>query len=137
LLTHKNNRQHWFEIPVSRFPEAVDFYSRIFQRRLSIEQHGNFHLALVPHTKDSGYVGTLLFRSGLQQPVNPALIYISIGSDLDVLLKRIVEHGGRIITPITALHKDLGYFAVFEDPEGNAIGVYSQEVPSSVERSIS
>jgi predicted enzyme related to lactoylglutathione lyase len=43
--------------------------------------------------------------------------------DIDTAVTRIVERGGEVVTPVTALGEKEAY-ATFRDPAGNELGVY-------------
>jgi predicted enzyme related to lactoylglutathione lyase len=42
--------------------------------------------------------------------------------DIDATLEKVTENGGRILVPKTVI-PNVGYFAMFADPEGIAIGI--------------
>ena len=45
--------------------------------------------------------------------------------DLDACLDRAERLGGRRMVPPTDLPGDFGRFAIFADPDGNAVGLWS------------
>jgi len=53
------------------------------------------------------------------------LLYILV-DDIPARLKKIDGHGGKTITPMTAI-PGMGFYAVFSDAEGNQIGLFSEK----------
>jgi predicted enzyme related to lactoylglutathione lyase len=51
-------------------------------------------------------------------------IYMRV-DDLDAYLSRAEELGGQRLVPPTDLPGDFGRFAVFADPDGNPVGLWS------------
>ena len=50
-------------------------------------------------------------------------IYVHV-DDLDAYLDRAERLGGRRVVPPTDLPDDYGRFAIFTDPDGNAVGLW-------------
>jgi len=56
-----------------------------------------------------------------------AKVYLNGGTDLMTVLNRVEAAGGEVVTPKTKINDEIGYFAVFEDTEGNHISLHSME----------
>jgi predicted enzyme related to lactoylglutathione lyase len=54
-------------------------------------------------------------------------VYLNGGKNLQTVLNRVLAAGGEIITHKTKITDEHGYFAVFEDTEGNHISLHSRE----------
>ena len=54
------------------------------------------------------------------------LIYLNGGKDLNNVLNKVEEAGGRIVMPKTLISKEMGYFAIFIDSQGNKLALYSK-----------
>jgi predicted enzyme related to lactoylglutathione lyase len=54
------------------------------------------------------------------------LIYLNGGDDLNNVLCRVNEAGGRVIMEKTFLSESAGYFALFIDSEGNRLALHSK-----------
>jgi len=52
-------------------------------------------------------------------------LYLNAGKDLSLVLNLVEQAGGRIVMPKTLINKESGYFAIFIDPEGNKLALYS------------
>ncbi|MET0355323.1 MAG: VOC family protein [Cellvibrio sp.] len=109
----------WFDIPVSDMTRAITFYSKITKQTLKrlpvgegketalFETDGCLFLA--PEDKPSHY-GTR--------------IYFNADSGVDDWLKRILAAGGKTLVPKTPIGSGRGFFAYFEDTEGNRVGLH-------------
>ena len=51
-------------------------------------------------------------------------VYFKATPSIDAWLARIQAAGGRVLVPRTAIGGDRGYFAYFEDSEGNRVGLH-------------
>jgi predicted enzyme related to lactoylglutathione lyase len=54
-----------------------------------------------------------------------ALLYLNGNPDLQNILSKVVEAGGKIMVPKTQISPEHGYMAVFTDAEGNRIALHS------------
>ena len=52
------------------------------------------------------------------------ILHIEV-EDIDVTLAKIIENGGKTITPRTKISDEFGYFALFLDNVGNRFGLWS------------
>jgi predicted enzyme related to lactoylglutathione lyase len=55
------------------------------------------------------------------------LVYLNGGKDLSVVLDRVEKAGGKIMLPKTKIDDEMGYYAIFNDCEGNKVGLHSME----------
>ena len=113
----------WFEIPATDFNQAVYFYNHIF----GIEMVQNINqlnaMAFFPATKGIG--GAVIASSGSVPSDKGALIYLNGGKDLNNVLNKVEEAGGRIVMPKTLISKEDGCFAIFIDNQGNKLALHS------------
>ena len=114
----------WFEIPAIDFNQAVSFYNHIF----GIEMQQNITemnaTAFFPAT--SGIGGAVISGPGSIPSDRGPLIYLNGGNDLNNVLSKIEEAGGRIIMPKTLISLSDGYFAIFIDSQGNKLALHSK-----------
>lgn len=115
---------NWFEIPTIDFDRAVTFYSTILE--------GDFHkmpmndemLAFFPMEGEG--VGGALVSSPRSEPSDKGtMVYLNSGDDLAPILARVEPAGGKVVVPKTQVTEDIGYVAVFQDSEGNLVGLHS------------
>jgi uncharacterized protein len=114
----------WFEIPASNFDRAVAFYERMFEVKLRRERIGDGDLAVFGG--EGGANGAILSQPGMRPNKDGAVIYLETGADLTPFLNRAVEAGGSVSKAKTALPPGMGFYAHFEDCEGNRVGLHSE-----------
>ncbi|MFA5329366.1 MAG: VOC family protein [Prolixibacteraceae bacterium] len=122
------NSVNWVEIPVLNFERAKEFYSRIYDFEMYDEVAGGGRMGFLPMERESQGVGAAIVQGTGYVPSAHlgSKVYLNGGKDLLTVLNRVEAAGGEIITPKTKIHDDLGYFAVFEDTEGNHISLHSK-----------
>jgi predicted enzyme related to lactoylglutathione lyase len=52
-------------------------------------------------------------------------VYIEV-DDIDAMLKSIVDAGGKVLKEKTQISEEYGYFALFADPGGTLVGLWSK-----------
>ncbi len=62
----------------------------------------------------------------MQPSQNGSLVYLNGGSDLQPMLDRVVKAGGTVVVPKSEIGNNYGYFALFNDTEGNIVGIHSE-----------
>jgi uncharacterized protein len=115
---------NWFEIPSADFERAVKFYEAVFQVAMKRENIGG-DMAIFPGSDTSTTGAIVAPQPGYEPSLTGAAIYLDAGNDLQPLLERAAKHGGKVITPKTALPPGMGHFAHFQDSEGNRVGLHS------------
>jgi predicted enzyme related to lactoylglutathione lyase len=112
------------EIPARDLEAASQFYAQVFDWKLdmSMPDYPQFQAEGGP---SGGFVAVRDEASehGLKYRPGEVLIYLST-DDIDAALARVEEYGGRTLLPRTEI-PTIGYWAMFEDPTGNRIGLYS------------
>ncbi len=118
----------WAEIPVLNFDRAKAFYSKIFDYDMHEEMMGPYRMGFLPMDPDSKGVGSAIVQG--QDYVPSALgtkVYLNAGNDLTTILNRIEPAGGKVIRSKTKITDEIGYYATFEDTEGNHVCLHSQK----------
>lgn len=122
------NSINWFEIPVLNFERAKEFYSRIYDYEMHEMMMGSLRMGFLPMDPDSqGVGGAIVQGDGFVPTALGTKVYLNGGKDLLAVLNRVIAAGGEIITPKTLITEEIGYYAVFEDTEGNHISLHSME----------
>lgn len=119
------NYVSWFEIPAVNFEEAVDFYNNIYGIEMEKNFDGNYAMAFFP--ANNGIGGAIVAGPGSTPSDTGPLIYLNGGKDLNLILEKVEEAGGRIVMPKTLISKKSGYFAIFIDSEGNKLALHSKD----------
>ena len=112
----------WFDI-TSKDPEAIGkFYTQLFGWQLA--DSGQPGYSLVDTGAGDGAIGGGIGAAQGPDDAGSTTIYMKV-DDLQAYLDRAVSLGGAVIVPPTPLPGDFGKFAMFADPEGRAVGLWS------------
>ncbi len=129
-MSNENNcNQHhnpvgWFEVPVKNLSRASQFYEKVLDVKLTLEEMGPSKMAMFPHTMTGhGAGGSLVQGDGYIPSHEGANIYFSV-NDIPKTLDRIASSGGKILLPKTSIGQ-YGFIATFEDCEGNRVSLHS------------
>jgi predicted enzyme related to lactoylglutathione lyase len=112
----------WADIPVADMDRAVKFYGEILQVEM-LQPVPGLPMAIPP--RETGPVAFDLIMSDDLKPgsTQGARIYLSALGDIEAMVKRIEDAGGRIVMPPTDMGEMVGTIAFFIDSEGNQIGI--------------
>ena len=114
----------WFEIPVTDFDRARTFYSAILEFTMPERQMGPNRMGILPYQKSTN--GAAIVQGDTYVPSKQGCLgYLNAGADLSEILARVEPAGGKVLTGKTLIQADVGCYAVFEDTEGNRIGLHS------------
>lgn len=115
---------NWFEIPVADLDRAAHFYETVFAVKLNRETNDDVQRAVFPYTLPA--TGGALRQSDFHKPCACGCIpYLDGGTDLSAPLARAVSHGAKVLLGKTLISPEIGFMALFEDSEGNTIGLHS------------
>lgn len=114
----------WFEIPVLNMERATNFYNHIYSIKMETTEMNDYEMAVFPVT--TGIGGALVLGSGCVPSETGSLIYLNGGKNLQPILDKVEEKGGRIIMPKTKISDEAGHFALFIDSEGNKLAINSK-----------
>ena len=82
-------------------------------------------MAMFPTNAQSGKSGGGLCQSEMHVPSKTgSFIYLNANPDLQLVIDRIEENGGKIVMPKTGIGEN-GFMGFFEDSEGNVVGLHS------------
>ncbi len=99
-MTKHYNPVGWFEIPAIDLNRAKKFYEAVLDVQLTLATMGQVEMAWFPSVEDGiGSSGTLA---------------------------KVNANGGMILTPKTSIG-EYGFYAFFEDSEGNRLALHSRE----------
>lgn len=114
----------WFEIPAYNHYRAVAFYNYIYDLDITSVEINGFVMGFFP--TESGIGGAIVTGPGsIPSEIGP-LIYLNGGDDLNEVLFKVNEAGGRVIMEKTFISESSGYFALFIDSEGNRLALHSK-----------
>ena len=122
---------NWFEIPTTDFERAVTFYETIFATKLHRMEIAAGTLTPTPMavfpSSGAGATGALVYIPEHKHAAAGPLLYLNANPNLDVVLARVEEAGGKLLMGKTQLPNNFGYMAIFFDSEGNHMALHSNE----------
>jgi hypothetical protein len=120
------NIVNWIEIPVHDFDRAKKFYSTIYDYEMPEMMMGPNRMGFLLYDQPGGGIGGAIVKGdGYEPTVKGVRVYLSAGKDCNTVLNRIEKAGGKVTMSKTLIAPELGYFAAFEDTEGNFISLHS------------
>ncbi len=122
-LSTSTNALNWFEIPVTDVERAKRFYESAFDIKMDLTEMLGMQMVIFPsqHPKTGG----ALVKSAQHKPSTVgSVVYLNGNPNLQTVLDKIEEAGGRVIMPKTSLGES-GNMALFLDAEGNLVGLHS------------
>ena len=122
------NAVSWVEIPVADFGRAKKFYSDIYDFQMPEMEMGPALMGFFLSDQEGGGVGGAIVKEEGFVPSNSGpKVYLNGGTDLTTVLNRVEAAGGKVIQSKTEITPEYGYFAAFEDTEGNHIYLHSNQ----------
>lgn len=118
------NFVNWFEIPAYNHHRAVAFYNYIYGIQITTVELNGFQMGFFP--AEGGIGGAIVKGPGCVPSEIGPLVYLNGGVDLNNVLLKVNEAGGRVIMDKTFLSETVGYFAMFIDSEGNRLALHSK-----------
>lgn len=117
----------WFEIPSTDLERATLFYETIFGVKLAPLDLPNIKMRMFPIDDMAGVGGAVVDSGGFHKPslTDGPLIYLNGNPNLQIILDKVEQAGGRIMVPKTEISPEYGSMAVIIDTEGNRIGLHS------------
>ena len=122
------NAISWFEIPAIDLNRAQKFYETIFETNLIPLDTPNIKMRMFPiQDMMIGVGGAVVDSGGFHKPslTDGPLIYLNANPDVQNILNRVEEAGGKVLVPKTQISPEYGYMAVIADTEGNRIALHS------------
>jgi predicted enzyme related to lactoylglutathione lyase len=121
----KVNPVVYFEIPVLDLDRACDFYSNVFETKLTQEVVDGYQMAFFETSDDSfGASGALVVGDVYVPSHQGCFLYFGVES-IDETIARAEELGGSVLYPKKS-NGDLGSVAEIQDSEGNRIALHEE-----------
>jgi predicted enzyme related to lactoylglutathione lyase len=117
---------NYLQIPAVNLEESVTFYERVLGWKVKrhpavgdiVDQTG------YPEFTDSSGRAGGGFVLGRPPSREPGLLPCIAVDSIDSVLSAVVENGGEVVKPRTAIVEGADWEAIFRDPAGNAFGLY-------------
>ena len=107
------------EIAASDPNAAADFYSKVFDWKIDVDESMNY----VQFAAEEGGVGGAFTEVSENNPAGTVLAYVTT-DDIESSLSKIEANGGKTIMPKTEI-LGIGHFAVFADATGGTLALYT------------
>ena len=117
----KRNVVH-VEIPAANVEAAGTFYQELFNWKLQHVSEMNYTMWEAGDGSGGGFPAV-----SEEAPAGKVLVYIH-SDDIESDLKRVEELGGKVIHPKAEIPQT-GWYAFFQDPTGNVLGLYTSMNP--------
>ena len=114
----------WFEIPAYNHLRAVAFYNYIYDIDINSVEINGMAMGFFP--VESGVGGAIVTGQGCVPGETGPLLYLNGGDDLNEVLSKVNDAGGRVVMGKTFINDTVGYFAIFIDSEGNRLALHSK-----------
>lgn len=114
----------WFEIPATDFSRAVNFYKAVLGLDIQETEMFGTKMGFFP-ADGTNVTGAIVKGDDYVTSKEGVMVYLNGGKDLAVPLSRVEKAGGNILVPKTQISKEMGYFAMFIDSEGNKMAFHS------------
>lgn len=123
----QTNAINWFEIPVVDFERARKFYSTIYDYQMPELPMGPTRMGFFLCDPEKGVGGAICQGEGMTPSKLGTKVYLGAGNDLNTVLSRVEGAGGKVVMEKTEITPEYGYYAVFEDTEGNEVCLHSMQ----------
>jgi hypothetical protein len=117
----------WFEIPAEDLDRAQKFYEKIFDIEMIPMELAEFKMRMFPLEDMSGVGGAVVYSAEFYKSssTDGTLLYLNANPNVQNILDKVEDAGGKIVVQKTEISPEYGYMAVIIDSEGNRIGLHS------------
>lgn len=117
---------NWLEIPVENMERAKKFYETVFEFKIvDMEINGEIYPCF-PNKDGEGFSGALVQYDFTRPGKNGPLVYLNSYDQMDAMLNRINQAGGRVIESKKEIAPGFGFYSIFEDTEGNLLALQGE-----------
>jgi len=114
---------NWFEIPALDIDRAATFYEKVLAIKLKRENFGGVPNAMFPYERP-GTGGAVVADPRRKPTADGAIVYLAADGKLDACVARVEKAGGKVVAPKIDIGPP-GFIALFQDTEGNVVGIHS------------
>lgn len=120
-----NQNMNWFMIPVKIFERAVDFYSVLFDQKISKdEDHKWYEIGLI--RLNEKILWCITSNDSYVPSLDWVVVYMDVWDKIDTILNNVIPAGWKIKMPKTTIW-NYWYIAQFEDSEGNLLWLFKNK----------
>jgi uncharacterized protein len=107
-----------FKIAAKDGKRAQDFYGKLFDWKIEVDPKMNYGMVAQQGSVIGG--GIYQAKDGMPSHIT---FYVQV-DDLQKYLDQAVKLGGKVTLPPTQISSEIGWCAMFTDPDGNEIGLF-------------
>jgi uncharacterized protein len=107
-----------FEIAAKDGKRAQDFYGKLFDWKIDVDPKMNYGMV----AQQGSGIGGGIYET--KDGVPPHVTFYVQVDDLQKYLDRVVKLGGKVCMPPTQISPEIGWMAMFTDPDGTTIGLF-------------
>ncbi|HZS91551.1 MAG TPA: VOC family protein [Chloroflexota bacterium] len=111
------------EIPAPDPKAAAQFYADVFDWKVNVDPTFDYHMFQAEGGPGGGFVSTSTDAGGMSYAVGGVLVYLGT-DDIERDLNKVTQRGGTVVVPKSEI-PNTGWFAVFTDPAGNRLGLFT------------
>lgn len=111
------------DFPASDPKASGSFYATVFGWQVHTDPNFEYTMFAAPGGPGGGFVTAGDGSGHLEYKIGEPLVYIGT-EDIDASLQAVEAHGGSVVLPRTEI-PGIGWWAVFRDPAGNRVGLYT------------
>ncbi|HYD90602.1 MAG TPA: VOC family protein [Flavobacterium sp.] len=119
---------NWLEIPVTDMGRARKFYEAVFETTLVDMEVGGEMYPCFSNRNDDGYSGALVKYEFTTPGKKGPLVYLTAYDGVEAMIERVLFAGGTIIKAPEEIAPGFGYYAIFEDTEGNQLAFQGEKL---------
>ncbi|RKF18802.1 VOC family protein [Alginatibacterium sediminis] len=116
----------WSELAVNDMSRAVEFYQKHFGVSFRKEDMADMEMSIL-ETKDPMAASVALVKHEMMKPsLEGSTVYLYLSESLNSLVDKLASANVRILLPAMPIKDgEVGHIAIFEDCEGNKVGLWS------------
>lgn len=118
---------NWLEIPVADIGRARAFYESVFGFKMFDMDVGGEIYPCFPDREGNGFSGALVQYDFAVPGSQGPLVYLNAYSGVNAMAGRIAAAGGKIVKEPAEIAPGFGFYALFEDTEGNLLALQGEK----------
>lgn len=123
----EQNMVGWFEIPVNDMERAKNFYNKVFDIDIQVQDFHGTLMGWFPWAEGkTGASGSLIKNEAYEPSDTKGVVIYFSSEDVSIELNRVEDAGGKIVVNKRQISPDVGYMGLFLDSEGNRIALHSR-----------
>lgn len=112
------------DIPAKNVKESAEFYSRLFDWTMHHDEAANYTMFQPESGPGGGFMPSDSVSPSSMSDISGAVIFYVDTDDIEGTLARAEELGAKTVVGKTNIGPN-GWWAAFQDPSGNNIGLYT------------